>query len=47
MIFDHAFLRTRVARRILGLFLICCLLPIAVIGVLGYIARAGNGFRPT
>ena len=36
MIFDHAFLRTRVARRILLLFLICCLLPIATIGVVGY-----------
>ena len=36
MIFDQAFLRTKVARRILGLFLICCLLPIATIGVLGY-----------
>jgi putative nucleotidyltransferase with HDIG domain len=36
MIFDQAFLRTRVARRILLLFLICCLLPITTIGVLGY-----------
>ena len=37
MIFDHAYLRTRVARRILLLFLACCLIPIGTMGVVGYV----------
>ena len=39
---NTAFLRTRVGRRILGLFIACALLPVGVVAVISYRSVAGQ-----
>lgn len=39
---EGAFLRTRVGRRVLGLFLLCAMLPVTVLSVYGYRHLAGE-----